>query len=95
MRAPLASGLDEERMDVQWVDCSFVVGKEGGEALYQADPVHRTIHSAAADALKSLAARRTQAVQLKSKVDELIRKLGGRDPDIWPAPQSTNPLALQ
>jgi hypothetical protein len=94
MHAQIAADPDE-RMEVQWVDHFFVVGKKGGEALYQADPAHRTMQRASADVLQPVNARRAQAAQLKSKVDELMRKLGGRDPDIWTGPQPTTPAALE
>ncbi len=94
MHAQIAADPDE-RMEVQWVDHFFVVTKQGGEALYQADPVHRTMQPASADVLQSVNVRRAQATQLKSKVDELMRKLGGRDPDIWKGPPPTAPAAPQ
>lgn len=94
MHAQIAADPDE-RMEVQWVDHFFVVGKKGGEALYQADPAHRTMQRASADVIQPVTARRAQAAQLKSKVDELMRKLGGRDPDIWTGPQPTTPAALE
>lgn len=94
MHAQIAADPDE-RMEVQWVDHFFVVGKAGGEALYQADPVHRTMRPVSADVLKPVNARRAQAAQLKRQVDELMRKLGGKDPDIWPGQQPTAPAALK
>ena len=91
MHVPLAPDLNK-RMEVQWVGHCFVVGTEGSEALYQADPVRRTIQPASADALQPLAARRAQAAQLKNKAGELVKKLGGRDDfDIWTAPDATAP----
>jgi len=90
MHAPLGSDLDE-RMEVQWVGNLVLVSKEGGAALFQADPAHGTIQSATAEALQFLAAPRAQAAQLKSKAEDLVRKLGGSDFDIWTGPQSTAP----
>jgi len=90
MHAALGSNL-EEKMEVHWVGQLVVVSKEDGEPLFQADPAHGTIQPATADALQSLAAPRARAAQLKSKAADLVRKLGGRDPDIWTGPQSTAP----
>jgi len=90
MHAPLASDLDAERMEVQWLNGFFVATAEGGEALYQADPANRTIAPAGADAIRSVAARRTQAAQSKSRIDDLMRKLEGRQPDTLTAPVSSN-----
>ena len=93
MHTQLTAGSDDgfdDRFEVQWVGNSIVVSKNG-EALYQADPQARTVRPATAEALQSLAAPRAQAAQLKSKAEDLVRKLGGRDPDIWTGPQSTAP----
>jgi hypothetical protein len=94
MHAQIAADPDE-RMEMQWADHFFVVAKEGGEALYQADPVHRTMQPASAGVLQPVNARRAQAAQLKSKIDDLMTKLGGRDPDIWTGPPPTAPAALK
>jgi hypothetical protein len=82
-------GLDD-LVEVQWVRNSIVVSKDG-VALYEADPQTRTIQRATADTLQALAAPRAQAARLKSTIDDLMRKLGGRDPDIWTGVQSTAP----
>jgi dipeptidyl aminopeptidase/acylaminoacyl peptidase len=88
MHAPLGSDPDEG-MEVQWVGNLVLLSKEGGAALFLADPAHGTVQPAPADALQSLAEPRAQAAQLKSKAEDLVRKLGGSDFDIWTGPPST------
>jgi len=81
----------EQPVAVNWVGQLVIVSNGGGDPLFQVDSAHGTVQPASGDALRPLVAPRAQAAQLKSKAEDLVRKLGGRDPDIWTGPQPTAP----
>jgi hypothetical protein len=89
MHAPIAFEPDE-RMEVRWFDHLFVVSPKGGAALYEADAAQRTVRAVGEDGRKLISAIRAQSARLKQTTDDLWRKLGGQDADIWTGPPAAD-----